>query len=119
VAKHNAHWHELHLHARKMHLLRRVLRPYDVILANLPYVPTEWQINKAAMNEPKIAIFGGQDGLDVYRKLFAQLKRFSWKPEYIFTESLPPQHKDLAQLAKEAGFKLYKSEDFIQVFKYH
>jgi release factor glutamine methyltransferase len=117
VAKHNIHLHELHLHARKMNLLSRPLRPYDVILANLPYVPDKWQINEAAMAEPKIAIFGGPDGLDVYRKLFHQLQRFTWKPMLVLTECLPPQHENLAAIAAQNGFKLYKSDDFIQVFR--
>lgn len=116
VAKHNSHLHELKLHARKMNLLSRPLRPYDVILANLPYVPDGWQINEAAMAEPRIAIFGGKDGLDVYRKLFAQLRRFTWKPHYILTESLPPQHENLAAVAAQFGFKPYQSQDFIQIF---
>lgn len=116
VAKHNSHLHELRLHARKMDLLRRPLRPYGVILANLPYVPSGWKINEAAMAEPKIAIFGGKDGLDVYRRLFTQLERFAWRPKYVLCESLPPQHIKLNKIAAEAGFKLYQTEDFIQVF---
>lgn len=116
VAKHNTHLHELHLHCRKMNLLSRALRPYDVIVTSLPYVPDKWKINEAAMAEPKIAIFGGSDGLDVYRKLFTQLKRFTWKPKYLLTESLPPQHPKLAEIAEDFGFKLYKSEGFIQIF---
>jgi len=116
VAKHNVHLHELHLHVRKMNLLSRPLRPYDVILANMPYVPEHWQINEAALHEPKIAIFGGKDGLDVYRKLFAQLARFTWKPSYVFTEALPPQHERMAEVAASYRFNLKKSDDFIQVF---
>jgi len=116
VAKHNIHLHELRLHARKMNLLSRPLRPYDIVLANLPYVPDKWQINEAAMAEPKIAIFGGKDGLDIYRKLFTQLQRFTWHPQYVLTESLPPQHENLAAVAAAHGFKLYKSQDFIQIF---
>lgn len=117
VAKHNVHLHELRLHTRKMNLLSRPLRPYDAILANLPYVPDKWQINEAAMAEPKLAIFGGKDGLDVYRKMFIQLQRFTWKPKYVLTESLPPQHENLAAIAASHGFKIYKSQDFIQVFR--
>lgn len=117
VAKHNTHLHELHLHARKMNLLSRPLRPYDAILSNLPYVPDKWRINEAAMAEPKIAIFGGPDGLDVYRKLFRQLDRFTWKPKFVLAESLPPQHDSLKQIAAQHGFSLYNSQDFIQVFK--
>jgi release factor glutamine methyltransferase len=116
VAKHNTHLHETRLHARKMNLLSRPLRPYDAILANLPYVPDSWQINQAAMAEPKIAIFGGKDGLEVYRKFFHQLQRFTWKPKYILTEALPPQHENLAAIAAANGFELRRSSDFIQVF---
>jgi release factor glutamine methyltransferase len=116
VAKHNTHLHEVRLHVRKMNLLSRPLRPYDVILANLPYVPDKWQINEAAMAEPKIAIFGGKDGLDVYRKFFHQLQRFVWKPKYVLTEALPPQHENLAAIAAQNGFLLRSSDDFIQIF---
>lgn len=116
VAKHNTHLHELHLHVRKMNLLSRPLRPYHVILANLPYVPSGWKINEAAMAEPKIAIFGGKDGMEVYRKFFHQLHRFTWKPEFVLTESLPPQHQNLADIAYQNDFLLRQTEDFIQVF---
>mgnify|MGYP000067666354 CR=1 FL=1 len=117
VAKHNTHLHELRLHVRKMNLLSRPLRPYDVVLANLPYVPDKWKINEAAMAEPRIAIYGGSDGLDIYRKLFHQLRRFTWKPRFILTESLPPQHQQLAALAFDNGFKLRDSADFVQIFQ--
>ena len=117
VARHNATLHELHLHCYKRDLLNRPVRPYNVILANLPYVPDRWKINKAAAMEPRIAIFGGKDGLDVYRRLFDQLIKLPWKPKYIFTESLPPQHQKLAKIAKNADYKLLESRDFIQLFK--
>jgi release factor glutamine methyltransferase len=117
VARHNQALHELHLHTRKANLLARPLRPYDVILANLPYVPDSYKVNQAAAMEPKIAIFGGHDGLDIYRKFFAQLQHFTWKPKFVLTESLPPQHAKLAGIASMYGFKLYKSQDFIQIFQ--
>jgi release factor glutamine methyltransferase len=116
VAKHNTHLHELRLHTRKMNLLSRPLRPYDALLCNLPYVPDHWQINQAALAEPKIAIFGGKDGLDLYRKLFHQLQRFTWQPKYVLTEALPPQHSALEEIAMSNSFKLNFSQDFIQVF---
>jgi release factor glutamine methyltransferase len=116
VAKHNTQLHELRLHTRKMNLLSRPLRPYDALLCNLPYVPDHWQINQAALAEPKIAIFGGKDGLNLYRKLFHQLQRFTWQPKYVLTEALPPQHEALAAIAASHGFTQLSSQDFIQVF---
>lgn len=116
VAKHNCALHELHLRAVKRDLLRNSHKYYDVILANLPYVPSGWRINEAAAMEPRIAIFGGKDGLDVYRRLFEQLTHFNWRSKYVLTESLPPQHAFLARIALSASFREQKSRDFIQVF---
>ncbi len=89
----------------------------SALLCNLPYVPDNYHLNSAAMNEPKIAIFGGPDGLDLYRRLFDQIDYLETKPTYILTESLPPQHKKLAKVAKKHSYKLAQTTDFIQVFK--
>lgn len=116
VARHNAHIHEVEVGIHKRDLLSRPANLYDVVLANLPYVPDGWTINKPAMHEPRLAIFGGSDGLQVYRRLFLQLSQYLWKPEYILTEALPPQHKELESIATKHGFKLSQTDDFIQVF---
>jgi len=103
-----------------------VLRPpLFALLCNLPYVPDSHPINKAAKQEPKIAIFGGEDGLDLYRDLFKQVQseerraKSEVRPSYILTESLPFQHTELAKIAKQQGYKLVQTEDFIQVFIAH
>lgn len=98
-------------------LLEPTKDPLDVILANLPYVPTHFYINQAAAREPRHAIFGGADGLDLYRRFFEQLKNRRFKPMFVLTESLPPQHQALASIAALAGFKPHQTEDFIQVFQ--
>jgi release factor glutamine methyltransferase len=87
-----------------------------ILLCNLPYVPDDFQINDAALLEPRTAIFGGPDGIDIYRELFDQAKDFSPTPRLIMTESLPPQHEALTSVARAAGFKLLETDDFIQVF---
>ncbi len=89
----------------------------DVILANLPYVPDNFQINTAATHEPRHALFGGTDGLDLYREMFEQLNSLATKPSHVLTESLPPQHEVLASIARTAGYELQQTNDFIQVFK--
>ena len=87
-----------------------------ILLCNLPYVPNSFQINPAALQEPRHAIFGGTDGLELYRELFAQLESFRSMPIFILTECMPPQHDDLSSIASAKGFELQKSEDFIQQF---
>ena len=87
-----------------------------ILLANLPYVPDSHRLNQAAQNEPKLAIFGGTDGLDLYRSLFEQIKSLNSYPNFIITESLPYQHNSLEEIANTYGFNLVKADDFIQVF---
>lgn len=90
--------------------------PHSIVLANLPYVPDSFHINPAAMREPSIAIFGGADGLDLYRELFDQIDPLAYKPQYVLTEAMPPQHELLRAIAREHGYRLDSQEDFIQVF---
>ena len=52
------------------------IRSFDIILANLPYVPmiTRNELSLEVLNhEPEIALFAGQDGLDCYRRLALSL----------------------------------------------
>lgn len=117
VARHNAEMHELHLRIEKRDLLRSSHTEYDAVLANLPYVPDHFTINPAAAREPKIAIFGGKDGLSVYRRLFEQVQGFKHPPHFILTEALPPQHHELSEVALKSGYRLNRTQDFIQIFK--
>lgn len=59
----------------------RLLRPSQwqeiVILANLPYIPDETfdtNPDQSIKFEPRVAFVGGDDGLDLYRIMFGQIK---------------------------------------------
>lgn len=97
-------------------LLSGVKAHYDVIFANLPYVPTDYPINKAAAHEPAIALFAGADGLVLYRQFWKQLAELPQKPRFVLCEALPMQHTILKALASDAGFTLRRSEGLIQLF---
>ena len=86
------------------------------LLANLPYVPDDYPINKAAQHEPKLALFSGADGLDHYRRLFAEAAKLAHKPACIITESLMEQHPKLAHIAAAAGYRLAGEHNLAQCF---
>lgn len=88
-----------------------------VLLCNLPYVPDTYEINQAAKHEPAIALYGGEDGLDLYNELFDRISKISTKLQFIITESLPMQHIALANIALVHGYQLDHAQDFIQVFR--
>lgn len=116
VAKQNAQKHAVQLTLLKSNLLEQLTVSADVLLCNLPYVPDDFHINEAALHEPKLAIFGGPDGLDLYRTLFEQIASAATKPSHVLTESLPSQHKALKMLAKKFGYNETSEDDFIQLF---
>jgi len=75
---------------------------YDLILANLPYIGEEkhrYVEKNVEKYEPGVALFGGDDGLLLYKKLFQQLKdkNISWKMMCgeINPEQLPDLTTDL------------------------
>lgn len=105
------------LHGNLLEPLKSTGTKPDALLCNLPYVPNDFNINIAATHEPKLAIFGGKDGLDMYRQMFMQIDQFDLRPRYILTESLPPQHAELTAIATMHSYTVHTGEDFIQVFK--
>ena len=118
VAQNNVDKYTIDAHVIKSDLLAQSTQLNDVLLCNLPYVPDDHQVNQAAAQEPHIAIFGGPDGLDVYRRLLQQIVKLSLMPLYILCESLPNQHNALQVLMMPLGYELVEVEDFIQVFRH-
>lgn len=57
-------------------LLEPIDEPLDVVIANLPYIPTEEfeaLPPEIRTQEPRLAVDGGEDGLELVRRLLAQL----------------------------------------------
>jgi release factor glutamine methyltransferase len=79
-------------------------RPADAVLANLPYVErtAELPIDVAEF-EPSLALFGGDDGLEVIRRLAAQLAERQW-PEWALLEIGESQGAAVTDLMHAAGF---------------
>ncbi|MBI2011774.1 peptide chain release factor N(5)-glutamine methyltransferase [Candidatus Daviesbacteria bacterium] len=61
----------------------------DIIVANLPYIPTARLLLIDPMvseQEPRVALDGGKDGFEVYRRLFAQMRDKNFFPKYLIAE---------------------------------
>jgi release factor glutamine methyltransferase len=53
-------------------------RYFDLVVSNPPYVPAEGSESiqrEVREHEPRVALFGGSDGLDVYRRLIPEAQR--------------------------------------------
>jgi release factor glutamine methyltransferase len=117
VARQNCVKHQATVDLHKTDLIKGLQLPAGAtVLANLPYVPVNYAgLNKAATQEPAVALFAGPDGLDLYKSLFEQLEAHGHKG-YLLTEALSFQHHHLARLARSYGYVLEARQDFIQVF---
>lgn len=76
--------------------------PFDVVVANLPYIPTRDlpRPPDSAGYEPRLALDGGSDGLDVYRRFVPELPRVVRPGGAIVLEAAPPTIGGLAALAR-------------------
>ncbi len=97
VAKTNAERHGLAMHFVQSDLWHGVTGIFDVIVTNLPYLRDDahQDLMEEVKYEPDIALFGGEDGLDLYRKFLAEVPHFLGPGGYLFTECDPWQHEDM------------------------
>ncbi len=77
---------------------------YDVVIANLPYVPTGDlpERPEPASFEPREALDGGPDGLGPYRRLLAELPALLGDRALTLLEAAPPTISQLAELVRRA-----------------
>ena len=110
VARDNARRHGV---ADRVQLLQadllNALRPepvFEVLVANLPYVPkAEWeQLPKEIKDfEPKQALLGGEDGLDLIRPLVRQAWEYVKRGGWVLLEVGDRQAEKVAALFAEPG----------------
>ena len=70
-------------------LLDKIEGTFDLIVANLPYIGTDkfnFVSKEAKEYEPNIALFGGQNGLFLYEKMFKQIVNSGLNPKLIMGE---------------------------------
>ncbi len=85
--------------------------PFDLIVSNPPYIPESAIESLAAEvrnHDPILALAGGKDGLDPYRILVTEIKKFLSPQGRAFFEIGQNQHADLARLVEESGLRLVR-----------
>ncbi len=75
-------------------------RSFDIITANLPYLPQKMDLAKDLSYEPQVALFSGVDGLDLIRKLANQLATKHITFSSLWLEFLPQQETSIYEIFK-------------------
>ena len=85
-------------------------RKYDYILANPPYV-AEKRMDDVGLDviafEPKIALFSGDDGMDVIRIFLKEAKDYLNKNGIVYLEFDPQQKEEIDIILKNNGYSAW------------
>lgn len=84
-------------------LLTRVEEPIDILVANLPYIPSaryKTLPREIRDYEPRIALDGGDDGLAVMRRMLAQMQARAKRGAVAFLEISEEQGEGAVELVK-------------------
>ena len=84
----------------------KALQQFDIILSNPPYVPSSVtdELLLDGRSEPRLALDGGKDGLDIIRRLIPEVWQALNKNGILLIETGEYNAAQTAALLKEAGF---------------
>ena len=105
VARRNVERHRVAVGLFVGDLTTAVAPPWDLVVANLPYIPSAdlGRLPAEVRHDPPAALDGGADGLDLVRRLLADLPRLLRPCGGVVLEVGENQVGPLAHLASEAG----------------
>ena len=87
---------------------------FDAILANLPYVDRTWQTSPELRHEPGVALYAGEQGLQLIKTLISQAPSVLAPHGYVLLEADPCQHEQIVEYGKLHGFTSVEVKDYIE-----
>ncbi len=106
VARQNAAKYNLNISCRRGDLLD-ALPPgakFDLIVSNPPYIRQDAILPADVRREPPLALFGGADGLDFYRRLTAEAGAYLTPGGHLLLEIGADQKAAVSGLLRAGGF---------------
>lgn len=119
VARKNISANKLDITLEQADLFDGIKHSFDTIVCNLPYLADDADLMPEVRKEPGIALFGGADGLDVYRRFLSQLPSHLNPGGMLFTECDPWQQTALIAEAEAIGLEPIHEGYFILGFRFN
>ena len=109
LAKYNAKAHNLDIKFIHSDMFKRIYQRFDMIVCNPPYI-SENEYNELDLSvkkyDPKLALYGGNDGLDYYRYLAQHSLHYLKNGGILLLEIGYRQADAVKQLFCEKGYEL-------------
>lgn len=107
VAEENAYALQADITFVESDLFENITEKYDVIVSNPPYIPPamiETLMPEVRVYEPRMALDGGTDGLDFYRRIATEAEKVFEEEGVIFLEIGCEQGSDVKDIFLKAGY---------------
>ena len=107
VAKKNCTMNNVDVKLIESDLFENIKEKYDIIVSNPPYIESSVidTLSSEVRNEPRIALDGGEDGLDYYRRIAEDSKDHLFTNGYLIVEIGYNQKDSVEKIFKESGYK--------------
>lgn len=116
IAKKNIKLHKLEKRAELLqsNIFENIAKTqiFDLIISNPPYISSkklDFLPNDVKLYDPKIALDGGEDGLDFYRKIAKNAKKHLKKDGFLLFEIGFDQKYEIEQILGDNNFRNIKS----------
>jgi methylase of polypeptide subunit release factors len=121
IAKANARNHKVHINFVYSDLLDKISNEWDIVVANLPYVPIKdyGQLKTGLKFEPILALTDGTDDSILYSKFLEQLNP-KHLPKLILFEIDPSTKPILEDFVKQSfpQYKITFEQDIHKLWRY-
>ena len=108
VAKRNSCDLNIHAEFIQSNLLEKAEGTFDLIVSNPPYIPAkviEGLMEEVRDYEPHLALDGGEDGLDFYRRIVAEAGAYLNPGGWLIMEIGQEQGEAVQQMLLQAGYE--------------
>jgi len=121
LAKENAMANGAEILFLQSDLFSRMRGRFDIIVSNPPYIPSA-EIEKLQREvkdfEPRLALDGGADGLDIYRRIAAEASKYIRRGGMLIMEVGEGEANDVVKLFKGNNVYAIIAQDFNGVDRY-
>ena len=100
-------------------LFEKIEEKFDIIVSNPPYIETKTiqTLDKEVQMEPRIALDGGEDGLDLYRRIIKEAYKYLYNNGILALEIGYNQEDRVINLLKESNMykEIYSKKDLSNI----
>ena len=105
IAKTNAKKNDVQIKLIESNMFENINEKFDIVVSNPPYIKTDeiTKLSNQVQNEPRLALDGGKDGLDFYRKIINNAYKYLEADGYLALEIGFDQRQEVIEIIENTN----------------